>query len=155
MSMNVRQPLTNDPLDADAFSAPVEGPKQASGACPHLGCRVPRNFVTFKGSDGRLWCITHCPNQGPKQTATTRGGASKRRKETRVVSPGTADPDFSSTKAIRAWCETRAGMVERGELDQRVVPDKLAALAKATHDTDALDKLGELEQLIRARLGSA
>jgi hypothetical protein len=116
---------------------------------------VPRNLVIFKGSDGRLWCINHCDNQGPKQTAATRGGASKRRKEPKVVPAGSADPDFSSPKSIRAWCESRAGMVERGELDKRVVPDKLTHLAKATHDSELLAKLDDLELLIRARLAGS
>jgi hypothetical protein len=110
-------------------------------------------MVVFRGSDGRNWCITHCDNQGPKQRATTRGGASKRRRETRVMPSGTPSPDWSTPKAIRSWAEDRAGRVERGELDQRVIPHELAKLAKATHDTELLEKLDGLEAMIRARVG--
>ncbi len=64
----------------------------------------------------------------------------------------TPTPDWSTPKAIRA--EDRDGRVERGELDKRAIPDELAKLAKSTHDSEGLERLDGLEQLIRERLGA-
>ena len=60
--------------------------------------------------------------------------------------------DWSTPKALRAWLEDRAGRVERGELDLPAVPTKLAEIARATHNDEALEKLDGLEALIKQRL---
>jgi hypothetical protein len=143
----------NPAVDVSAVAAPIGAAEQPSGACPHPGCRVPREMVRFKGSDGRAWCISHVDDQRAKQSATTKGGDAKRRKEKRVMPPDTPTPDWSTPKSIRAWAEDRAGRVERGQLDQKHIPHELAKLAKATHDTELLERLDSLEAMLRGRLG--
>jgi hypothetical protein len=113
---------------------------------------VPPSFVKFKGPDGRRWCISHTPDPRHKLTAVTNGGNAVRKRAIRVMPADSPSPDWSTPKAIRAWAEDRAGRVERGELDQRVIPHELAKLAKATHDTELLAKLDDLEGLLRQRL---
>ena len=140
------------PISAGAVAATDSSPLQPSGACPHAGCRVPAGMVTFKGRDGRLWCISHVDDQAPKLRAARRGGDEKRRRESKVMPSDSLDPDFSSPKSIRAWCESRAGLVERGQLDQRRLPVELAKLARATHEIELLSRLDDLEGLIRRRL---
>src|SRR5690349_18339226 len=132
------------------------GPLVADPAgCSHEGCRIPASLASYTTSDGRRWCISHNPDQRPKQDATTKGGAARARKDRKVMPEGSPAPDWSTPKAIRAWAEDRAGRVERGELDKRLVPQELAQLAKATHDSELLAKLDDLELLIRARTGVA
>jgi hypothetical protein len=132
----------------------VDGLTKQTSGCSEPGCRVPPELARYKYPGGGRACISHAEDQRPKLDATRKGGHEKRRKETRGMPAGTPNPDWSTPKAIRAWLEDRAGRIERLELDQRNVPYKLAEIAKATHDSEALEKLGELEQLIRARLGS-
>lgn len=131
------------------------GGKRTSDGCAEPGCGVPAVFASFRGADGQRWCISHNPNRGPKYAATSAGGARARERAFNRMPSDTPSPDWSSPKAIRAWAEDRAGRIERGELDGKVMtaPIKLSEVAKATHDSEALEKLGELEQLIRARLG--
>jgi len=109
-------------------------------------------MASFRGPDGRRWCISHNPDPTAKRRAVTRGGDGATRRRIRGLPVGTPDPDFSSPKAIRAWLEQRAGQIERLEVDPRVVPIKLAELAKQTHDAEALEKLDGLERLIKERL---
>lgn len=109
-------------------------------------------MASYIGQDGRPWCISHFPDQGPKQQATRNGAEVTRRKRMKFMPADTPPPDWSTPKAIRAWLEDRAGRIERGELDQRVVPAKLAEIAKATHDSEAMERLDGLEALIRGRL---
>lgn len=136
-------------VDADSVRQDSEAAKRLGEGCSEPGCRVPPEWATFKGPDGRRWCISHNPDPLPKRLATSRGAERLRRK---FMPPDTPTPDWSSPKAIRAWLEDRAGRIERGELDQRVVPAKLAEIAKATHDSEALEKLDGLDALIRGRL---
>ena len=130
--------------------------KRASEGCSEPGCGVPAPMAAFMDHDGRRWCISHAPNQAAKQQATRKGGNRTRDRALLRMPSDTPPPDWSSPKAIRTWAEDRAGRIERGELDGRVMamPVKLSEVAKATHDTEAMEKLGELEQLIRARLGT-
>lgn len=129
--------------------------ERASRRCSYPDCRVPASMLVYRDAEGNPACISHAANQSAKQQATSRGGARTRDRLMLRMPEGTPDPDWSSPKAIRAYLSDRAGRIERGELDPKAVPVKLAELAKATHDSEALEKLGELEQLIRARLGSA
>ncbi len=132
-----------------------QGAKRASEGCSYPGCAVPRSLASFRDVDGNPACISHAANQSAKQQATARGGARTRDRLLLKMPSDTPNPDWSSPKAIRSWAEDRAGRVERGELDGKVMsmPVKLSEVAKSTHDSEALEKLGELEQLIRARLG--
>jgi len=126
--------------------------KQPLRRCSEPGCEVPEKFIKFGGPDGRWWCISHAPDQRPKLRASLRGAESTRRRKIKCMPSDTPTPDWSTPKAIRGWLEDRAGRIERGELDQRVVPAKLAEIAKATHDSEALEKLDGLEALIKGRL---
>ena len=94
-------------------------------------------MVTFQDRDGRRWCISHSPDQRPKQSATSEEGASTRRKLRKVMAPETPCPDWSTATAIRQWAQDRGGRVERGELDQRVIPQRLAELAMRSHEVQA------------------
>ena len=141
------------PVVAAGVPSTLAPAEQPSRACPHQGCRVPSEMVRFKASDGRLYCISHTDDQTAKQGATRKGGYEKRRRESKVMPPGSPDPDWSTPKAIRAWAEDRGGRVERGELDLRRIPQELAKLARATHEIELLTKLDDLEGLIRRRLG--
>jgi len=138
--------------DARAERRDSAEPKTLRPGCSASGCSVPPEMASFRGPDGRRWCISHNPDPLPKLKATTRGGDAATRRRIKSLPPGTPDPDWSSPKAIRAWLEDRAGRIERGELDKRVVPSDLAKLAKETHDSEALEKLDGLERLIRERL---
>ena len=65
--------------------------------------------------------------------------------------PDSADPDWSTPKALRAWAEQRAGAVERGALDKKVIPAELARLARETHEVEKLDDLsGEIAAIKQA-----
>ena len=112
-------------------------------------------MATFTDAEGRRWCISHNPDQRPKAAATTEGGKAMQRKLRKVMPAGTPDPDWSSPKALRAWAEQRAGAVERGELDKRVVPQELARLARETHEVEKLEELSAeihaIKQALRDR----
>src|SRR5438552_14275285 len=104
--------------------------KRLPPGCSEPGCRIPPEMASFRGPDGRAWCISHNPDPLPKRKATARGGDAATRRRLKALPPGTPDPDWSTPKAIRTWLEQRGGMIERAELDPRVVPVKLAELAK-------------------------
>jgi hypothetical protein len=142
-------------VDAPAPAALSVEAKRPSAGCPHPGCGARPEWVTFPGSDGRLYCISHTDDQSAKLRATRKGGQETRIRTKKVMPAGSLTPDWSTPKAIRAWAEDRGGRVERGELDKRVVPQELAMLAKQTHDTELLAKLDDLELLIRARLSGS
>ncbi len=139
-------------VDALAPGEVSAEPKRLRPGCSDPGCSVPPEMAAFVGPDGRAWCISHNPDPLPKRKATARGGDAATRRRLKALPPGTPDPDWSSSKAIRTWLEQRAGMIERAELDPRVVPIKLAELAKQTHDSEALERLDGLERLIKERL---
>lgn len=145
-------------MGTDAGSRPeISGDaKMLRPGCAQAGCGVRPEMASYRGPDGRRWCISHNPDPGPKQTAARNGGdvagAVKRRKKTRYMPASTQNPDWSTPKALRAWLEDRAGRVERGELDLPAVPVKLAEIARATHNDEALEKLDGLEALIKNRL---
>ena len=138
----------------DAFASGTESPesKRLTSGCSSPGCRIPPEMATFRGPDGQTWCISHNPDPLPKRKATSKGGDAATRRRMRALPPSEPDPDWSSPKAIRAYLERRGGMIERGEIDKRVVPVDLAKLAKETHDAEALEKLDGLERLIKERL---
>src|SRR5262245_3542984 len=92
-----------------------------------------------------------CPfhkGDGAMAVIGARAAAARR---VRFMPVGSANPDWSSVQAIRAWAEERAGRVERGELDARAVPHELAKLAKATFDAEAQERL--LDALLRLEHG--
>jgi hypothetical protein len=67
------------------------------------------------------------------------------------VVPHADDPDFSAPKRIRAVASRVAGMVIRGELDERIA-DRVVALgelARRTFGDDLVQKLEQLEELMR------
>src|SRR5262245_52019632 len=101
-------------------------------------------MAAYRDAEGQRWCIGHNPNRGPHRAATSKGGVRTRDRLMLRMPSDTPSPDWSSPKAIRAWAEDRAGRIERGELDGRVMsmPVKLSEVAKATHDSEALEKLG-------------
>ena len=96
--------------------------------CAQPGCGVKGSWASFVDAEDRHWCISHNPDGRAKQDAVSKGGDAKRRKERKVLPPDSPDPDWSSPKALRAWAEQRAGAVERGELDKKVIPEGLARL---------------------------
>jgi hypothetical protein len=112
-------------------------------------------MASFTTPDGRRWCISHNPDPRAKQDAITKGGAAKARKERKVMPPDSPDPDWSTPKALRAWAEQRAGAIERGELDKKVIPQELARLARETHEVEKLEELsaeiGAIKQALRDR----
>jgi hypothetical protein len=109
-------------------------------------------MASFRGPDGRRWCISHNPDPGPKQQATRNGGDGLRRKKIRYMPADTPTPDLSNSKAVRAYIEDRLGRIERGELDKRAVDTNLVGIARQTHQDELLEKLDGLEALIKSRL---
>jgi len=57
------------------------------------------------------------------------------------MAPETPSPDWSTATAIRQWAQDRGGRVERGELDQRVIPQRLAELATRSQEVQAQENL--------------
>src|SRR5262245_6645393 len=98
--------------ERDVTPKPLEAAKRLLPGCQHEGCAAPAQFV--KGG----WCISHNPDPAAKQRAVQRGGEAIVRKRMKATMPADSpNPDFSSTKSIRAWAEDRAGRIERGELE--------------------------------------
>jgi hypothetical protein len=71
------------------------------------------------------------------------------------VVPKADDPDFSSPRRIRAVASRVAGLVLRGELDERLADRvvALAELARRTFSDDLLQKLEQLEEVLRRSPG--
>jgi hypothetical protein len=109
-------------------------------------------MASFTAPDGRRYCISHNPDRRPKAAATTEGGRAMQRKLKKVMPPDSPDPDWSSPKALRAWAEQRAGAIERGALDKRVVPQELARLARETHEVEKLEELSAEIHAIKSAL---
>lgn len=109
-------------------------------------------MASFVDATGASWCISHAPNQAPKQKAVSSGGDAKRRKERKIMPPDSPDPDWSTPKALRAWAEQRAGAVERGELDRKHIPGDLARLARETHEVEKLEELSAEIHAIKSAL---
>jgi hypothetical protein len=83
-----------------------------------------------------------------------RGGE---RSRVHPVVPGSDDPDFSSPRRIRAVASRVAGLVLRGELDERLA-DRVTALgelARRTFNDDWVAKLEQLEEALRHNPGPA
>ena len=144
--------VTEEGVDAGSRHEVSEAPKSLRRGCSEPGCGVPPEIASFKHASGGPACISHAVDRGPKQQATRNGAEVTRRRRIRFMPAATPNPDWSSPKALRAWLEDRAGRVERGEIDQPAVPVKLAEIARATHNDEALEKLDGLERLIRERL---
>lgn len=142
--------------DARSRSDISDDPNVLRPACAEPGCRVRPELCVYRHPSGGKACISHAADQKPKIRATGSGGEAARRRKVRYMPVNTLNPDWSTPKALRAWLEDRAGRVERGELDLPAVPVKLAEIARATHNDEALEKLDGLEALMRSRLtGSA
>jgi hypothetical protein len=98
-------------------------------------------------------CIAHDPQAREASLQAKRaGGASKRRRELRVLPAETPPPDWSSVGMLRKWCEERAGQVEKGLLDKRSLPDMLARLVLETFQVEQLEALALEIQAIKATL---
>jgi hypothetical protein len=114
----------------------VAWPPPAARAFCRCRCEVKAGIVT--ADEQMLWW--------------TRGGS---RSRVGPVVPGSADPDFSSPRRIRAVCSRVAGRVMRGELDERLA-DRVVALgelARRTFSDDLLQKLEQLEEVLRRSPG--
>jgi hypothetical protein len=126
------------------------GPKPPPEPCSEPGCRVPRQFVTFKGPDGRPWCISHSPNKTAKLLAIAKGGDAQRQKAAGVLPPGAPDPSWRNREEILTWCEVAAGKVLRAELDRSLVAEArmLAGVALVAHDLAARELLEKLTKMV-------
>jgi hypothetical protein len=93
----------------------------------------------------------------PADVAALWWSSGGRRSRMRPTQPTAADPDFSSPRRIRKVCEVVAGRVMRGELDERLA-DRVVALgelARRTFSDDLLQKLEQLEEVLRHTPGPA
>src|SRR5262245_56328717 len=94
-----------------------------------------------------------CPFHKGDGVMAVIGARAAAARRVRFMPADSANPDWSSVQAIRAWAEERAGRVERGELDARAVPHELAKLAKATCDAEAQQQL--VDALLSLEKGGA
>src|SRR5215471_18429178 len=85
----------------------VQATEELSG-CSQPGCRVPPPMATLRDAEGRRWCSSHAPDQRPKQSATSEGGASTRRKLRKVMAPETPSPDWSTARPFGSGPRTAA-----------------------------------------------
>src|SRR5262249_34005081 len=147
-------PVSTQKMGTDALAAAdqPEARNVLRAGCEEPGCRVPATMAVYTHLNGGKACISHAADQKPKIVATSSGGEKSRRRKVRYMPASTPNPDWSTPKALRAWLEDRAGRQERGELDLPAIPLKLAEIARATHNDEALEKLDGLEALIRQRL---
>jgi hypothetical protein len=130
---------------------------------PRLPCGEPRkdgtpcpSLIPWRLPDRR--CIAHHPDaKAAKIAAVHRGGQRHAEKERRVL-PGQAPEnipvlDWSTPRALLAWCESRAALVEKGLLDTRNIPAELARVARAVHEVEQLAELKDA--LLRLEKGGS